>query len=87
MSTMLNLRIDDETKEKLDQLAKSTARTRTHLVRKAIDEYLEANEWQIQEIEKAVKQADRPDAGFIDHEKVAAWLDSWGTENEQEPPK
>ncbi|MEW6739452.1 MAG: hypothetical protein ACOYU2_00235 [Nitrospirota bacterium] len=46
-----------------------------------------ARNYQVQGIKKSVKAADRPDAKFVDHEKVAEWLDSWGTENELEPPK
>ena len=30
----------------------------------------------------AIKKADSPDAKFIEHEKVMAWLKSWGTDAE-----
>lgn len=87
MSTTLTIRIDDKTKQKLERLASATARSKSYLVSTAIKEFIEANEWQIQEIIKAVKKADLPDAKFIDHEDVAAWLDSWGTKNAKKPPK
>ncbi|HAK88267.1 MAG: hypothetical protein A2077_07100 [Nitrospirae bacterium GWC2_46_6] len=43
--------------------------------------------YQVQGIKKSVKAADRPDAKFVDHEKVAEWLDSWGTEKELKSPQ
>lgn len=86
MSTTLTIRIDEKTKQRLERLAAAMARTKSYLVSTAINEFIEANEWQIREIEKAVTKADQPDAKFIDHEDVAEWLDSWGTKNEKKPP-
>lgn len=87
MSTTLTIRIDEKTKERLERLAAATARTKSYLVATAINGFIEANEWQIRAIKEAVKKADRPDAKFIDHEEVVAWLDSWGTKNEKKPPR
>jgi predicted transcriptional regulator len=87
MSTTLTIRIDDKTKQRLERLAEATARSKSYLVSSAINGFIEANEWQIRAIKEAVKKADRPDAKFIDHEHVVAWLDSWGTKNEKKPPR
>lgn len=87
MSTTLTIRIDDKTKERLERLAEATARSKSYLVTSAINGFIEANEWQIQAITEAVKKADSPDAKFIDHEEVVAWLDSWGTKNEKKRPR
>ncbi|HBR21745.1 MAG TPA: CopG family transcriptional regulator [Nitrospiraceae bacterium] len=87
MNTTLTIRIDDQTKKRLNKLASATARTKSYLVWNAIKDYLEINEWQVQEIKKAVQRADQPGAKFIEHEEVASWLDSWGTKNELKPPK
>ncbi len=86
-TTTLTIRIDEQTKDRLDKLAKSTARSKSYLVSNAIEEYLSINEWQIQELVKTIKKADSPNAKFVDHVKVVEWLDSWGTDNELEPPK
>ena len=51
----------------------------------AIKDFIEANEWQVQEIKSAVKKADQPDAKFADHRDVAAWLDTWGSKKAKEP--
>jgi predicted transcriptional regulator len=87
MSTTLTIRIDDITKNRLENLAKSTSRSRSYLAGKAIEEYLEANEWQVEEIRGTLERADNPKAHFVDHEQVSGWLESWGTENEGRPPE
>jgi len=86
-TTTLTIRIDEQTKKRLDRLAKSTSRSKSYLVVNAIEEYLSINEWQIQELVKTIEKADSPNAKFVAHEKVAEWLDSWGSANELEPPK
>jgi len=87
MSTTLTIRLDEETKERLDRLAESVARSKSYLVTRALQDYLELNEWQVKAIKKAVNKADSPGAKFASHEDVSAWLETWGTENEQEPPQ
>ncbi len=71
-TTTLTIRIDEETKDRLDRLAKSTARSKSYLVANAIEEYLSINEWQIQELAETIKKADRPDAKFVDHDELQA---------------
>lgn len=85
MSTTLTIRIDEKTKERLEHLAAATARSKSYLVTSAINGFIEANEWQIRAIEKAIKSAD--EGRFVDHEEVIKWVDSWGTPNELGPPR
>ena len=87
MSTTLTIRLDEQTKERLDRLAESVARSKSYLVTRALQDYLELNEWQDKAIKKAVSKADSSDAKFVAHEDVSAWLETWGTENEKEPPQ
>ena len=75
MSTTLTVRIDDETKQKLERLADSTARSKSYLVASAIREYIDVNEWQIREIRQTIEEADRPGARFLDHGEINA---KWG---------
>lgn len=44
------------------------------------------HDWQDTETRRAIAEADAG-APFIQHERVAAWLRSWGTENELPPPE
>lgn len=86
-TTTLTIRIDEETKQKLENLAEATARSKTYLVTSAIKGFIEANDWQVRAIKKAVEHADKPDAKFVAHEDVVAWLDTWGTKKEKKRPK
>jgi predicted transcriptional regulator len=87
MSTTLTVRLDDETKAKLDRLAKATSRTKSYLVSNAIREFIDVNEWQIQEITRTVREAHRTGAKFADHEEVSSWLSTWGSKKEKDPPR
>jgi RHH-type transcriptional regulator, rel operon repressor / antitoxin RelB len=82
----MRLRLDAATLRRLDQLAEVTERRKAWLAAQAVKDYLELNEWQTPAISAAVKRADLRDAKFIDHEKVDAWLDSWGTPQERKLP-
>ena len=50
MSTTLSLRIDEETKERLEALAKRSRRSKSFLAAEAIASYVEAESWQLDEI-------------------------------------
>ena len=71
MQDTLTIRVDTETKQRLEQLAKATDRTRSYLAAEAIRQYVAHNEWQIQEIKQAMVEADtsKPDE-WISHDEV-----------------
>mgnify|MGYP003120198400 FL=1 len=58
MSTTMTIRLDDELKEQLDRLAAATQRSKSFLASEAIREFIELNEWQVREIQQALKEAD-----------------------------
>ena len=78
-SKAMTLRLDTDTLRRLDELAEVTDRSKYWLAAQAVKDYLELDEWQTREIDAAVKRADRRDAKFVDHERVDAWLATWGT--------
>lgn len=75
MSTTMTIRLDDAVKDRLEQLADATHRSRSFLAAEAIREYVEVNEWQIQETHAALAQADAAD--FAGDEEVKALQDKW----------
>lgn len=75
MSTTMTIRLEDAIKDKLEQLADATHRSRSFLAAEAIREYVEVNEWQIQEIHAALAEADAGD--FASDEDVKALQDKW----------
>lgn len=74
-SNILTLRVDSRLKKKLDKLAKTTQRSRSFLAAEAIREYIALNEWQIEEIQEAIQQADAGD--FATDEEVEAMFKKW----------
>ncbi len=87
MPTM-TLRLDDETHRRLDRLAKSTTRSKSFLASQALNDYLEMNEWQVEQITRTLEVSDSAAASqFVEHSRVTSWLESWGSENEGDPPR
>jgi predicted transcriptional regulator len=70
-TTTMTIRLPENVLKKLVELAHSTDRSKSYLAAKAIEEFVEAHEWQIQQIEEAVREADKPDAVFHAHATVA----------------
>lgn len=74
-TTVLTLRLDAGLKKQLDKLASATQRSRSFLAAEAIREYIALNDWQIEEIKKAVKEADRGD--FAAEKDVQKVMKKW----------
>jgi RHH-type rel operon transcriptional repressor/antitoxin RelB len=74
-STILTLRLDHDLKKQLDKLAQATRRSKSFLAAEAIREYVALNEWQIREIKKALKEADRGD--FASAGEVRSLVRKW----------
>jgi predicted transcriptional regulator len=71
----ITLRIEQEKKEALDAIAAGLDRDRSYVINQAIDAYLELYEWQIEEIKKAIAEAD---AGkFAKDKDVDAFFAKW----------
>jgi len=69
----VTVRLDQDTVAFLDQLAEVEDRDRSYLIKKAVANFVGLHRWQIEEIEKAVKEAD---AGlFLSDEETAAFMD------------
>jgi RHH-type transcriptional regulator, rel operon repressor / antitoxin RelB len=75
MSTTMTVRLEDDVKDRLDVLAQATQRSKSFLAAEAIRAYVENNEWQIGEIQAALKEADAGD--FADDKEVAALARKW----------
>jgi len=75
MSTTMTIRIEDDIKLRLERLADSTRRSRSFLAAEAIRAYVEANEWQVAEIEAAIREADAGD--FANPAEVDALARKW----------
>lgn len=60
-TAVLTLRVSEEMKAKLDNLAQATHRSKSYLAEEAIARYIDLEAWQVGEIEKAIGEAERGD--------------------------
>lgn len=76
MSATVTIRLEPELKQRLEQLAESMQRSKSFLAAQAIHDFVDLNEWQVQEIEQAIVEADRGE--FASDQDVAAIFGKWG---------
>ncbi|AKJ26917.1 CopG family ribbon-helix-helix protein [Caldimonas brevitalea] len=83
------VKIDDDLKERIQRLAQARARTPHWIMKEAISQYVER-----EEKHEAFRQAGlkaweeyRATGQYARPEEVEAWLESWGTEDEQPAPE
>ena len=75
-STTMSIRLDSKLKSRLDKLSVATRRSKSFLAAEAVREFVELNEWQIEDIKAAVKEADAGD--FSSDQEVRAVFNKWG---------
>lgn len=69
----VTVRLDQDTVAFLDRLGEVDDRDRSYLIKQAVANFVRLHRWQIEEIEKAVEEAD---AGlFLSAEETAAFMD------------
>ena len=85
MTETLSIRIDSETKTRLDELSKRSKRSKSFLAAEAIAAYVESETWQIGEIQTGIAELDSGET--ISHERVSKWLKSWGKPDETKAPR
>ena len=58
MSTVLSVRLDDDTKKRLEVLARRARRSKSFLAAEAIAAFVEAESWQLDEIQAGLEDLD-----------------------------
>ena len=87
MSITMTLRLDEETNNRLSNLAGATDRSKAYLATQALKLFLENNEWQVQAIQEALTEANNASSSqFVNNDTVIAWMETWGTSGESQPP-
>ena len=74
----LTVRVKPETRSRLEKLAQATQRSKSFVIEDALEQYLDVNEWQIQGIFEALREADSPAAEFVEHDEVLARWEAKG---------
>ena len=85
MITTLSVRIDTDTKKRLEALAKRSRRSKSFLAAEAIAAFVEAGSWQLDETQIGSSELD--EGRGVPHKDVANWLHSWGRKRERKAPR
>lgn len=72
----LNVRVPLDLYEQLEHLAEATARTKSFVTLEALSSYLEAQSWQVQDIQSGLAEADRSE--FASDAEVNAVMSKYG---------
>lgn len=70
-STTLTIRLDPETKRRLDKIAQHDRRTKSFLAAEAVEAYVRHREWWEEKIAKA-RASD-----YASDEEISAFFDKW----------
>ncbi len=82
-----SIRLQPEIENPLNNLSKKLDRSKNYLINQAIKEFLERKSVDEQRWNETLEAIDSVKSGrSIDEKDVNEWLDSWGSENELEPP-
>jgi len=84
MTTTLSVRIDSATKKQLEALARRARRSKSFLAAEAIAAYVEAESWQLDEIQAGLEELN--EGRGVAQADVAKWLRSWGKKRERKAP-
>ena len=85
MTTRLSVRIDTDTKKRLEALAKRVRHSKSFLAAEAIAAFVEAESWQLDEIQIGIREFD--EGRGVAHKDAANWLRSWGRKRERKAPR
>ena len=75
-SATVSTKLEPSISEKLDLLAKATARSRSFLVAEAIETYVKDQAWQIEAIQEGIKEANNDN--FATDKEVKKAFKKWG---------
>jgi predicted transcriptional regulator len=80
----LTVEISEEQALRLERLAERDERDAGAIAADALQRFLDELEREAEAVEEGLE--DLRSGRVVDHEQVAAWLRSWGTSSEREPP-
>ena len=87
-ATTMGVKLDSAMRERLKVLGDAKQRSPHWLMREAIREYVEREEQYLQRNQETLERWERYQLAdeYVEHDEVATWLDSWGSDEEGECP-
>ncbi len=76
MSTTMTIRLDDDLQEQFERLAAATRLSKSFLAAEAIRGFIELNEWQVRDMQQALREADAGE--FASDDEVLRTFAKWG---------
>jgi len=80
----LSVELDSDLDRRLSEVAEAMEQPKSALVEQAVRDFLELREWQDAAIEEGLRAAE--EGRVFEHDEVAKWVESWGSENELPRP-
>lgn len=71
----VTVRLPEEDIAFLEALGKTQDRNRSYLIKEAVEEYIATHKWQIEEIERAIREADAGD--FVPENEMRRLIAKW----------
>ena len=85
--SVTTVRLQAEIERHLDAIANRLHRSKGWVINQALAEYIEKQQCEQERWRQTLDAMESATRGnVVDGEKVHEWLESWGTENEQEAP-
>jgi predicted transcriptional regulator len=82
-----SVRLSDDLSKRLDRVATEQDRSKGWIIAEALNDYLNREELRRQRLADTREALDDLEAGdVVAGEKVLAWLESWGKDEELPPP-
>jgi predicted transcriptional regulator len=85
VSVPFSVRLNNKLRKRLESEAARSQRSAGFVTQQAIEEYLDAKDFFREEMQKAVKEAERGE--FISEKAMDEWFLSLGTDKELPPPE
>ena len=83
-----SIRLQPEIEDPLEKLATKLDRSKNYLINQAIKEFLERKNTEERRWSETLEAIDSVKSGkLVNEEEVNKWLDSWGADDELNPPK
>lgn len=85
--SMTSVRMPNDLMQRLEVTAERLRRSKGWVINDALREYLEREELRVRRLDETRDAlSDLETGALIEGDEVLAWLDSWGTAGEREPP-
>lgn len=86
--SVTTVRLQSEVEKHLETIAGRLQRSKGWVINQALTEYIEKQQLELERWQQTLEAMESAAQGKVaDAEDVHSWLNSWGTGNEQKPPR